>query len=258
MLNYFFTYDIHLPEGVGISLFGGEHFRWLIFSIFACMALCRIYLELPQTKTKTMRRIIALCILSCELTKAFVLIRNDLYSIYYLPLHLCNLAGFFILFHAITNRPLVAHFLYAICMPGAICALLFPDWIRYPAFNLLSINSFLEHILLVAYPILLVARKEITPNVTALPRCFLILCGLSIPVYIFDKLFEANYMFLNWPSPGSPLEVFAKFWGEPGYLLGFIPLLLTAWLLLYTPFLIVQRRKAWIKNQPISSAVPEL
>lgn len=38
---------------------------------------------------------------------------------------------------------------------------------------------------------------------------------------IFDKCFDCNYYFINWPVPNSPLAWLAERMGNPGYLLGF-------------------------------------
>ena len=65
--------------------------------------------------------------------------------------------------------------------------------------------------------------------------------AIAIPVYVFDVLTNTNYLFLNWPSPGSPLELFA-FLGRPGYLLGYIPLIAVVWLFLYLPFILKQKK----------------
>ena len=63
---------------------------------------------------------------------------------------------------------------------------------------------------------------------------------IAVTVYVFDRLMGTNYMFLNWPLPGSPLEWFA-FLGRPGYLLGYIPLLAAAWTVIYAPFVKIRR-----------------
>ncbi|MBR1660085.1 MAG: TIGR02206 family membrane protein, partial [Oscillospiraceae bacterium] len=67
-------------------------------------------------------------------------------------------------------------------------------------------------------------------------RCFAILAALAAAVYVFDRVFSANYMFLLSPAAGSPLEWFSLFLGIPGYLLAYIPMLALLWALLYLPF----------------------
>ena len=82
---------------------------------------------------------------------------------------------------------------------------------------------------------MLVAGGELRPDTRRAPACLGIMLLIAVPVYVFDRLMGTNYMFLNWPLPGSPLEWFA-FLGRPGYLLGYIPLLAAAWTVIYAPF----------------------
>ena len=63
---------------------------------------------------------------------------------------------------------------------------------------------------------------------------YIVMLIIAVLVYIFNKLAGTNYMFLNWPSEGSPLEWFA-FLGRPGYLVGYLPLLAIAWTPIYLP-----------------------
>ena len=82
---------------------------------------------------------------------------------------------------------------------------------------------------------------DLRPEARQLPKCLGILVCCAVPVALFNRFFGTNYMFLSWPSPGSPLEWFASFLGRPGYLLGYLPMLALVWLILYLPF---ARRKA--------------
>ena len=246
-MKYFFTYDEYLPDNVGIELYGGGHICWLILSLFFCIALCRCYSSLTSDRKRRLMRIAtASLMLVGEAVRTAALVCSGLYSISFLPLHLCSLALFFSFYHAVFGGKILGDFLYSLCLPGAACALLFPDWTAYPLMNLLSINAFLNHILLVAYPLMLVAGKDLKPDFRNLPKCAGIIICIALPIYFFNKLLDTNYLFLNWPSPGSPLEIFANLLGDPAYLLGYIPMLLTVWSCLYIPTL------------PASAAFPSL
>ena len=126
-------------------------------------------------------------------------------------------------------------------MPGALAALLFPDWSYYPALHFMTVCSFALHILVFCTILMQVPGRDIRPDVESLPQCLGIMLAIAIPVYVFDVLTNTNYLFLNWPSPGSPLELFA-FLGRPGYLLGYIPLIAVVWLFLYPPFILKQKK----------------
>ena len=80
-----------------------------------------------------------------------------------------------------------------------------------------------------------VSPRERAGEGGAAPRCFALLLALAAVVYGFDRIVGANYMFLLAPAPGSPLEWFAGFLGNPGYLLGYLPMLAAVWAALYLP-----------------------
>ena len=67
--------------------------------------------------------------------------------------------------------------------------------------------------------------------------------AVAAVMYVFNKLAGTNYFFLNSPAPGSPLEWFARFLGNPGYILGFLPIMAVVWLALYLPWLWKGRKR---------------
>ena len=96
-----------------------------------------------------MRRVTAGAALAIELLRSLLLMLAGEYGIGRLPLHLCALAIYISFLHSLRGGELTGQFLYAFCMPGAVCALIFPDWSAYPAFHFMSVSSFTLHILLV-------------------------------------------------------------------------------------------------------------
>ena len=237
-MDYFFTLEQELPPGVGFALWGREHLCWLLIGAALGVILCLTYRRLGRKGRDTLRVIVGGAVLLCELLKDGNLVLQGAFNIYFLPLHLCGLAVFFTFWHCLRPGETVGDFLYSTCMPGAAFALLFPDWTAYPAFSYHSLVGFLVHFLLVIYPLMPVCAGDLRPDARRLPACLGILVALAAPIYLFDRAFGANYMFLLEPSPGSPLEWFAAFLGNPGYLLGYIPMLAVIWGLLYLPFLL--------------------
>lgn len=240
-MEYFFTLEDKLPAGVGFTLFGGAHIAWLAFSAALIAALCVLYRRAPAEGRRRWRQGLGWAVLACEALKDVNLAVQGSFDRWYLPLHLCGLAVFFTFAHSRRPGKTVGNFLYACCAPGAAFALLTPDWTAFPPLSYHSIVGFLVHALLIAYPLMLVVGGDLRPEAKYLPRCLGILVALAVPVYVFDRVFGTNYMFLMQPSPGSPLEWFASFLGDPGYLLGYFPMLAVIWLALYLPF---ARRKA--------------
>jgi len=235
-MEHFFTLEENLPAGAGFSLFGREHIAWLLIAAALGAALCLCFRRASDAGRGRLRRALGIAVLVCEGLKDGNLIAQGAFGIGYLPLHLCGLAVFFTLWHSLRPGETVGNFLYSTCMPGAAFALVFPDWTAYPALSYHSVVGFLVHTLLVVYPLMLVAGGALRPRARYLPRCFAILLALAVPIYVFDRALQVNYMFLLRPSPGSPLEWFAALLGVPGYLLGYLPMLALVWLLLYAPF----------------------
>lgn len=236
-MKSFFDFSIQSGSEAKYKLFSAPHLLFLGASIFCVLALCMWYRRVAEEKRRKLRLGAASSALALELLRALLLMAAGYYNIGRLPLHLCGMAVYISFFHAVRGGAAVGQFLYAFCMPGAAAALFFPDWIYYPPLHFMSLSSFALHIVLVSYTLMQVAGGDIRPDVKSLPGCLGVMMGAAIPIYVFDVLTETNYLFLNWPSPGSPLEWFS-FLGRPGYLLGYLPMIAFVWTLLYLPFVL--------------------
>ena len=236
-MEHFFTLEEDLPANVGFTLWGGAHIAWLCIAAAIAAGLCLCYRRLPRDGRRRLRHALGWAVLVCEVLKDVNVVIQIGFDVWYLPLHLCGLAVFFTFAHSRKPGKTLGNFLYGCCMPGAVFALLTPDWTAYPPFSYHSLVGFTVHALLAAYPLMLVCGKDLRPEAKYLPRCFGILLCCAVPLWFFNRAFGTNYMFLMWPSPGSPLEWFASFLGVPGYLLGYLPMLAAVWLVLYLPFL---------------------
>ena len=165
-------------------------------------------------------------------------------SLYQLPLHLCSMAGFLCCLHAFFKWDWLGQVLYTLCLPGTVLALLFPDWVRYPAIHFITIQGFTFHAGIVLYVICQLLQHNIIPRLAALWKVIVFLLVVVPPVYLFDKKFHANYMFVNVPSPGSPLEWLASFLGNPGYLAGYAVLMLLCMVLMDAGYRLLLDRKS--------------
>jgi len=242
-MEHFFLLGEDLPENIGIQMYGVEHLAWLAAAAVACVALCLIYRRRTQPDRLRMGLVIAVIITALQIWRIIFQINGGVFGMDYLPFHLCDVAQALVLIHAIRGGKLIGEFLYCLGLSGAACALIFPDWTRYPILNIQSLQSFITHILLTAYIIMMVAGGEIRPNAKRLPKCVLMLLAFAVPIYIFNKVFDTNFFFANYPSPGSPLEPFESLLGNPGYLLGIIPILAVLWVVLYLPFEVARRHR---------------
>ena len=240
-MERFFDFSIG-PEAEGFGLFSAVHGIYLAAAALSALLLCLFYRRSGAEKRRRLRLVLASSALALELLRAVLLMISGNYTIGRLPLHLCAIAVYLSFFHALRGGRLTGQFLYAFCMPGALAALLFPDWSYYPGLHFMTVCSFALHILVFCTILMQVAGRDIRPDIKSLPQCLGIMLAIAIPVYVFDILTNTNYLFLNWPSPGSPLELFA-FLGRPGYLLGYIPLIAGVWIILYLPFVLKNKKR---------------
>ena len=228
-----------IPEGIGFSHYGTLHLCWLAAFVVLTVLNCLFYRKLGEKGRKRWRIIIAALLVLDELYKQIPLFINGYFTLEYLPLHLCSINIFVISFHAIKPTKTVGNFLYTVCIPGALAALLFPTWTSLPVANFMLIHSFTVHILLAMYPIVLTVAGEIKPELKELPKALLLLLGLAAIALICNLLMNANFMFLMYAEPGNPLYLFKKLWGS--HLLGFPVIITGVLLVMHTPWVLARK-----------------
>ncbi len=229
-----------IPEGYGFSHFGTLHLCCL--GAFLLIALLSFiwYRKLGSKGTERWRKTVALLILADELFKMAVLAFTDQYTWGYLPLHLCSINIFIVAIHAWRPTPLLSNFLYTICLPGAIAALLFPSWTKLPILNAMHLHSLSIHILLAMYPLVLALAGDFRLSCKMIPKCLGLLVLMAIPVYGINLLLDTNYMFLMYADKGNPLAWFEANWGS--HLLGFPVIIAAVLLVMYLPVALMQKK----------------
>ena len=235
MLKYFFTSKENIPNGVGFSLYDGYHISWLILIILFIIMVSRKYKASSDYKKNIMRKIIGTTILFSEINYDVILIVTKQFNINYLPLHLCGIAIFLCFYDSIFGSNIIREFLYCACMPGAVLALLFPNWTDCPMLNFAGINSFVVHCLIICYVVMIIYAKDFLPNYKMLPACSVLLTAIAVPIYFFNKIFDTNFLFINVPSEVSPLVFLEEWLGNPGYIFGMMALTILCWIFLYFP-----------------------
>lgn len=215
--------------GVGFSHFSPLHLAWLGFMVVFTTLCCVLYRRLDAPRRRRMRIWIAGCVWAAEGLKWFTLLVGGTFTKNYLPLHLCNINLFLIAWHPWKPNRVMDNFLYLICIPGALLALLFPSWTKLPLMNLMHIHSFVFHILLVVYPAMQLAGGDIRPQIKYVPKCLVLLAGFAVVAAITNALLDTNYMYLSYAPKGTPLVWFEENMGNHlwGYAVLF-PLLILA------------------------------
>ena len=240
-MQYFADTVETIDAGVGFSMYDGTHLFWLMLAAVSIFANCLLYRKLGSTGRSRWKKIIAALIVADELFKIGMLVIGGNYLPKYLPLHLCSINIFLIAAHAWKPSDTIGSFLYTVCIPGALAALLFPSWTELPAANFMHIHSFTVHILLVMYPMVLVVNSELKIDPRLIPKCLLLLVGLAMVALGANLAWDTNFMFLMEAETGNPLAVFEQLFGN--HLIGF-PILIAAVLaVMYVPVLLYRKRK---------------
>ena len=238
----FFVTNNNIPEGVGFQAFGLTHILWLSAGLLFWVAACIFYRRLSRDKRKLALTALGAYIFAQEITKDVVLLFLGEFSWGHLPFHLCGINVLLIAFDVIKQTKVVRSFLYYFAIPGALLALLFPNWTEMPVWNFFHIHSFTIHILLVLYPLLLITAGQVSTDLPSALRGTGLLVAMAIPVYFLNLLWDTNFMFLMEPDSGNPLEMFEKLLGS--HLWGFPILLPVVILAMYLPARILRHREA--------------
>ena len=240
-MYFWFTEEI-IPEGVGFAHFGPVHLACLALTLLCAVLGALYYRRLGQQGRKRFRYGIAAAMMVDEFFKDISLVILGLWTPEYLPLHLCNINLFVCAFYALRPSKALGNYLYTVCIPGALAACLFPSWTELPPWNFMFLHSTTCHIMLVMYPVAMVAGGDVKPSVKDLPRCLLILCGLAGLAGIVNLIIggDANFFFLCYAEPGNPLYFFEQAFGS--HLIGFPVIIAGVLLVMQTPWLLVDRK----------------
>ena len=229
---FFLTSD-YVPEGVGFQAFGLTHLLWLLGGLILWVSGCIFFRKLSDKGRKLTLRILGAYIFCQEMVKNLVLVALGEFGWGYLPFHLCGINILLIAFDVFKQVKTVRSFLYYFAIPGAMLALLFPNWTNMPVWNFFHIHSFTIHIMLVLYPLLLVTTGQAETDLKSALKGVALLVAMAIPVYGLNLLWGTNFMFLMQPDSGNPLEMFEKLLGS--HLWGFPILLPVVVLVMYLP-----------------------
>lgn len=219
--KYFFTYETKLPDGIGFGMFRPWHFLWLAVILAAIILGMIWYRKCLDKGRKYLEYVAAFSLVGWMIIRALYIYLIGENFLYELPLHLCSMAGILCFLHCLFCWKWMGQVLYTLCLPGAVLALLFPDWSFYPAIHFITVEAFLFHMGIIVYVSFQLCSGKIVPDFHKIWQVLLFLVMVVTPMYYFDRKFGVNYMFVNWPSAGSPLEWMAGFMGNPGYLVGY-------------------------------------
>lgn len=221
--------------------FSTMHLILLLTAALTCALIALLYKKANAENREKFLKVTAVLMVLNEAAKYTVLIATGQWNNNYLTLHLCGINIFVCLFYALKPKEIVAEFLYAVCMPGAAIALISPTWRELPFVNFMHLHSYSIHIMLVSFPIMLIAGG-FKPNFRNLHKVLGILACFCVPIYFLNYLLDTNFFFLRFTENNPILEILASILGEKTFFLGFPVLLAAAWALLYLPWVISEKR----------------
>ncbi len=209
----FFTPESQIHEGLGFKLYDTTHLLWLGFFVLLCMLSVIIYKKLNTKHRNIMRVCIASIVFILETSKNCVAAAVGDFGIGHMPFHLCGINVILITFCIFKRAKTVENFLYYIGIPGAMLALLTPDWTNMPCMNYFHIHSFVIHMFLVLYPFMLVTSGDLKPDFKYMPKCVLLLIGFAVPALVLNLIFDTNFMFLMDTAGIGFLQMFKDIFG---------------------------------------------
>lgn len=237
-MKMFLATKENIPEGLGFSTFDLTHILWLLATVTFWVLSVIFYKKADRDKRKKALKILGIVIVLFELSKVVLMLCIGEFMLDFLPFHLCGINILLIAFDLIKETKVVRHFIYYFSIPGALLALLFPNWTMLPCLNFSHIHSFVMHAFLLLYPVLLVVDGEVEPKFSGMLKSLALLLVMVIPIYFINLWLGTNFMFLISPETGNPLGLFEAYLGN--HLWGFPILLPLVMAVMYLPLKIAQ------------------
>ncbi len=223
--------------------FGLEMDIWLLAIFLIGLFTVFVYRNMNPERRKRFLRIAATCMILSEVARQLIYGLQGAYKLEYMPLHLCAVTEFACFYYAFRRDAISREFMYWIGLPGSLAALLFPDWLQIPLWNFQSIHSFGIHGAMTIFAVLLLAGGESRPRIKGAVWTLGIMSVIALPLFFLNKIWNTNFFFLNYPSPGSPLTILQDIAGNPGYIALLVVLVLVIWIFMYLPWGISYRLK---------------
>jgi len=229
MAGNFWTHQYDLPAGTGYEHWSRSH----LLSILVIASAIAVCLKCSARIKEWMKSMIPPVLAVMEISKDLYLHKVGHFGPEYLPLHLCGIGILVFLFAVYGGRwrSFFTEIAMILILPGSICAILFPDWNMYPVWNFMNLYSWTWHGFLVLFPLLNMNWWK--PEIKNIWKPLVFLSAIVPPVYLFDRRYGCNYLFINWPPEGTPLIWIAGILGVPGYLAGYALLTLVVMVVMY-------------------------
>lgn len=235
--RYFYAYDYDIPPGLGVQNFSATHLKWLSITLVVLGVAVAAYTRMSETAKRKATRacVIALVVLEAARTVWALSIGHYVLS-RMLPIHLCGIMIGVEFIGAFSGKRFFKEFAYCAGMPGALMALVTPEPSGYPLLSFQYLLSIVSHSLLVLVPLLWLVGDGFKPHFRSIPKSFAFLCGLAGFDALINTVLHSNYMFISKAPADTPIELFDKWVGHPGYVGLLLICVLIVWTLMYLPW----------------------
>jgi hypothetical integral membrane protein (TIGR02206 family) len=210
-----------VPENLLWTWGDPAHWVYMILSLAAVTLILRHLHRLPADRQPRATWWLAGLAFSMWIIPPVVMCVTDTGErwIEHLPLHLCSSACIIIPIGLLTRSNVVLNYVYGLCFPGAVMAIVTPGSmyraLSYAGFHYWLYN--VSHVILIVAGLAPIAFGWFRPRW----KYYLPACGIGTALMIVDypinKWLDTNYLFVNRPEPGTPIEAMANLAGVPGY-----------------------------------------
>lgn len=233
----------HSAGAAGFAPFGPDHLTVLALVALMDVLVVRHYLGLPAGLGRGEPRHRALLAMTATpvallASRDVVLAATGLLSPIFWPLHICNWCEYLGILWTLTLSDDVADVYFPWACVGGIGALLFPGWTYCPMWTYASLGGFVEHGLMVASCVCMVAGGDYLPDVRRIWKPALVGVAAGLLFRATNPLWDTNFFFVTTPLAGTPFQLAADVCGNPGFLVVY----LAGCLLLWWAFISLGRR----------------
>ncbi len=222
------------------EMFSLTHLFWFAVLAVGLIWVFAVYRKYTPEKKKKAYIILTALLLIDEVAKYIMTVATNQWLWQFLPLHLCSIQIFVCLWHTVRPCTLNKEILYALCIPGAVLALVSPSWMPLPLANFMHLHSATVHVMLLIYPFMILA-DGFKPNIKNLWKVLAFLFAVGIPVYGINMLLKTNFLFLMRTDNNPILNLVASIFGK-FYLVGLAVLLSLVCFLVYLPWVFVKKK----------------
>jgi hypothetical integral membrane protein (TIGR02206 family) len=255
----FFKPNLNLPPEQVFKYLSPPHWvyigGWALITVLLCLLMKN---RSPESKTRGLKALVFTIIVS----EAARIIWGVYYGVFmwqdWLPLHLCAIIVFIgpLIIYTRNDvlKNLLTAFVYGVSMPAAVFALLTPNKPVATPFCFEFFQTMYTHGAIICLGVYLLTVTGYRPRMRVLPKLlgmtlvWMAVCfGVNRLINWLDPRevpWSANYMFLTFAPPDTPLQAFEQLMGRL-YIIPAFGVLFAIWVVLFVPWEIAAR-----KNRP--------